>query len=69
MVRRPDRGRPSQHITSGWRDSSAGRSTYLDISAYGEEARQRPAIPAPQDGGRVQQVGQPTRISLDTGRD
>ncbi len=46
MERRPGRGQPSQHITSGWRESSAGRSTYLDISAYGEEERQRPAIPA-----------------------
>jgi hypothetical protein len=46
MGRRQGRGQPSQHITSGWRESLAGRSTYLDISAYGEEARQRPAIPA-----------------------
>jgi hypothetical protein len=43
---RPGRGQPSQHITSGWRESSAGRSTYLGISVYGEEARQKPAIPA-----------------------
>jgi hypothetical protein len=46
MGRRRRGGLPSQHITSGWRESSAGRSTYLDIYSYGEEARQRPAIPA-----------------------
>jgi hypothetical protein len=36
MGRRRGRGLPSQHITSGWRESSAGRSTYLDISTYKE---------------------------------